>query len=148
TRLHPTGVAAMLLEPAAQRRPDGRAEEHDREVLDLAGLSQRERLEELVERAETARKDHESARVLHEHVLADEEVAELDAEVDVFVHGLLMRQLDVAAHRKPARFVAAAVDGLHEPGAAAGDHRKAAPGELGPQRHSRLVIRIIWLRTG
>ena len=67
--------------PAQYSRPD----EDDREVADLAGLDEGQRLEQLVERAEAAGQDHERVGVLHEHRLAGEEVAELDAEVDVRV---------------------------------------------------------------
>ena len=50
-------------------------------MADLVRLDQRERLEQLVERAEAAGEDHEAARVAHEHHLAREEVVELEAEV-------------------------------------------------------------------
>jgi len=42
-------------------------------------------------------------------VFRGEEVAELDAQIDVGIHRLLVRQLDVAADREPARLVAAPV---------------------------------------
>src|ERR1700747_2125637 len=108
----------MLAQPVEQTLPVRRAEKDDRKVLDLSRLRESERLEELIERAEAARKDDEPSGVLHEHVLADEEVAELDAEVDVLVQRLLVGKLDVAADRESAGLVAAAVDGLHDPGAA------------------------------
>ena len=63
-------------EPAHEPRPVGRAEQHDREVPDLAGLAQRRGLEQLVERAEPAGEDDERARVADEHHLAREEVVE------------------------------------------------------------------------
>ena len=92
---------------------------------DLAGLDQRQRLEQLVERPEAARQDHERVRVLHEHRLPGEEVVELDRHVDVGVEVLLHRQLDVAADRHPAGLVGPSVGRLHDPRAAAGDHREA-----------------------
>ena len=52
-------------------------------MADLAGLDEGQRLEQLVEGAEAAGQDHEPIGVLDEHHLAREEVAELDAEVDV-----------------------------------------------------------------
>jgi len=67
----------------------------------LARLRQGQRLEELVERAQAAWEDHESPRVLDEHVLAHEEVAELDAEVDVCIQLLLARQLDLQPTESP-----------------------------------------------
>ena len=61
--------------------------------------------------------------------LAGEEVAELDAEVDVGVEPLLVGQLDVAADRQAAALLAAAVGRLHDPRAAAGDDGVAGLGE-------------------
>ena len=71
--------------PVQQPGPVRPADQDDRELPHLAGLDQRQRLEQLVERAETAGQDDEAVGVLHEHDLAGEEVAELDAEVDVGV---------------------------------------------------------------
>ena len=80
--------------------------------------------------------------VLHEHRLAREEVAELDAEVDVRVEVLLVRQLDVAADRQAAalrqpRFAASMM-----PGPAAGDHRVARLGQLPADRRARARSRV------
>ncbi len=60
-----------------------RVEEDDRIELDLAGLDQRQRLEQLVERAEAARQDDEALGRLHEADLARVEVLEGVGEVDV-----------------------------------------------------------------
>ncbi len=65
-------------------------------MADRARLDQRERLEQLVERAEAAGRDDERARVAHEHDLAREEVAEAQGDVEVRVERLLVRQRDVA----------------------------------------------------
>ena len=54
-------------------------------LVTLRGLHQSQRLEQLVERAEPAGQADERLRVLHEHRLAREEVAEVDAEVDPLV---------------------------------------------------------------
>ena len=76
------GDVALAPRPASRSQstrpcPVRRAEQHDREVADLAGLAQRRRLEQLVERAEAAGEDDERARVAHEHHLAREEVVEV-----------------------------------------------------------------------
>src|ERR1700682_4790266 len=118
-----------LLQPIDEAGPVRGAKEHDRKVLDLSGLRERERFEQLIQRAQPARKYDEPARVLDEHVLAHEEVAELDPEVHVLVHRLLMRELDVAADRQPTRVVTTFVDRLHDPRPAAGDDGKSTPGE-------------------
>ena len=119
-RDHPVGESAAA-HPLEQRRPVRLADEHDREVEDLAGLDQGERLEQLVGRAEAAGEDAEALRGLHEHRLAGVEVVEDEAEVDVVVHPLLVRQLDSEADREPAAFAAAAVRRLHHAGTAARD---------------------------
>ena len=87
-------------QPVDEPLPVGAPEQDDREVADLAGLAQRGRLEQLVERAEPAREDDERARVAHEHDLAREEVVEVEADVDVRVLELLVRQLDVEPDRR------------------------------------------------
>ena len=111
--------------PAQQLGPVVLADQHDREVHDRPGLDQRQRLEQLVEGAEAAGEDHEAHRRLHEHRLARVEVLEAEPEVDVRVHPLLVRQLDVEADGEPAALLAAAVPGLHHARAAAGDDREA-----------------------
>src|SRR6266571_5463807 len=113
-----------VAQPVGEALPVLPAEENDREVLHLAGLDQRERLEQLVHRAVTAGKHDERGRVLHEHRLADEKVAEVDRPLHVRVETLLVRQLDVAADGQPVAFLTAAIRGLHDPRAAAGDDRE------------------------
>jgi hypothetical protein len=105
-------------------------EEHDREVQDLPHLDQRQRLEELVEGAEAAGEDHEPLGRLHEHGLARVEVVEREADVEVGVRPLLVRQLDIEADRDPTRFLRAAVRGLHHARPAAGHHGEARLREL------------------
>ena len=92
---------------------------------DLAGLDERQRLEQLVHRPVATGEDHEPVGVLHEHRLAREEVPELDPEIDVRVDRLLVGQLDVAADREAAALLAAAIRGLHDARPAAGDDRVA-----------------------
>src|SRR5699024_11405437 len=81
-------------QPVQQALPVVAAHQHHGEHVDLVGLHQAQRLEQLVEGAEAARHHHEAAGVLHEHGLAGEEVAEVDTEVDIVVHALLVGQLD------------------------------------------------------
>ena len=72
-------ASASLAHPVEQLAPVVRADEDDGEVEHLAGLDQRQRLEELVERAEAAGEDHEALGRLHEHRLARVEVLERHA---------------------------------------------------------------------
>ena len=50
---------------------------------------------------------------------------EVDADVAVVVERLLVRELDPEADARRADVLRAAVGGLHDPGAAAGDDRVA-----------------------
>src|SRR6266446_2240170 len=74
-------------------------EEHGNRTLELAGLRQRQDLEQLVERAEAAGKRNQGARQVREPQLAHEEVVELEAELrgDIGIGTLLLRQTDVEA---------------------------------------------------
>ena len=83
---------------------------------DSRRLDQRQRLEQLVQRAVAARRDHEGAGVADEHHLAGEEVAEAKPDVEIGVRRLLARELDVAADRQRTGVARAAVGGLHQPG--------------------------------
>src|SRR2546425_918024 len=121
----------LLTKPAEEPGPIRRAEQDDREVQHLASLDERERLEQLVERAEAPGEDHETLGVLHEHGLSHEEIAEVDPEVDVGVQLLLERELDVAADGETSGLAAAAVGRLHHARPAAGDDRESRPSELG-----------------
>ena len=64
-------AAAELL----KRAPVGVPDQNNRKIGDLARLNQRERLEQLVERAKPAGQRDERVRVLEQQHLADEEVA-------------------------------------------------------------------------
>ena len=77
------------------------AEEDDRDVLHAAGLAQRERLEQFVERAEAAGKHDQGLRPQQEVQLPHGEVVELEAQFgrDVGIGLLLVRQADVQADR-------------------------------------------------
>jgi hypothetical protein len=105
----------------------------------LAGLDQRQRFEQLVERAEPAREDHESLGRLHEHRLPRVEVVEGELDVEIRVLVLLVGELDVEADREPTAFLRAAVRGLHHARAAARDDRKAGLGEA-PANLARLLV--------
>src|SRR5258706_1956361 len=146
-RRHRASGEHDLVHPVQQTAPVLGAEQNDREVFDLSGLRQRERFEQLVKGSKAAWKDDEAARVLDEHVLAHEEVPELDTEVDVRIELLLARELDVAAHRKAAGLVAAAVDRLHHPRPTAGDDREASPRKGGTEGSAQRVVMVVRFGT-
>src|SRR5690606_16907528 len=120
-----------MANPVEQALPVGAAEGHDGEVLNLTGLHQPERLEELVHSAETARKDDEARRVFHKVDFAAEEVVEFEVDIHEPVETLLERQLDVEADGEvfvpaaPGAFARALVGGGHQSRPAAGDDRPA-----------------------
>src|SRR3990172_10808915 len=70
----------VLPEPVQEAAPVLGADEDHGEAADLFGLDERERLEQFIKGAETAREDHVSHGVFHEHELAHEEVTELDLD--------------------------------------------------------------------
>ena len=105
------------------------AVEDDGNLLHPPRLAEAERVEQFVERAEAAGKDHECRRPQDEVKLAHGEVVELEAQLgrDVRVGLLLVRQVDVEADAFGADFEGAAVGGFHDAGSAAGhDHELAA----------------------
>jgi hypothetical protein len=65
-----------VLEPFDHAAPEGRADQNQRNLAALAGLDQRQRFHQLVQRAETAGHHDIGAGKADEHVLAGEEVAE------------------------------------------------------------------------
>ena len=103
-------------------------------MVDLAGLDERQRLEQLVEGAEATGEDDERLRIFHEHRLAHEEVAEVGGQVDVGVDAGLVGQVDAQADRDALGFLGTPVGGLHDAGPAAGDHREALLGQPGSER--------------
>src|SRR6185295_944227 len=119
-----------LREEVEERAPVVRSHQDQREVPDLAGLDQRRALEDLVHGAEPAGQRDEGVRVLDQHDLADEKVAELEEAVDVRVRLLLFRQHDVAADRGAPGVLGTPVRRLHDPGAAA--RHDGEPGEREP----------------
>ena len=80
-------------------------------MVDLPGLHQRQRLEQLIEGAEAAGEDDEGLGVLHEHRLAHEEVAEVLGQVDVGVEAGLAGQVDGQADRDAVGLLGALVRG-------------------------------------
>ncbi len=122
------------------------SDQDDGELAHLVGLDQRERLEQLVERAEPAGEEDESLRSLHQHHLAGVEVAEGEGEVEKPVGLLLVRELDVEADREAPGLLRASVGCLHHAGAAAGDHREAGLGQQPAAQASAFVVRVAGVR--
>src|SRR5581483_9605344 len=71
------------------------SEKHDRKVVNLARLDQRECFEQFVERAETTGEDDEGVAIYDEHHLAHKKVFELQRQRQVLIRFLLVRQFDV-----------------------------------------------------
>ena len=119
-------------------------------LRELFRLDEGEDLEELVERAEPAGKDHECLRQVREPELPHEEVVELEVQPagDVRVRALFERQPDVQADRLASRLVRPAVGRLHDAGAAAGAHDEpvvfgaepAAPLREAARQHAGVLV--------
>ena len=130
------------------RFPESYAHEDDGEILDLAGLHKRGGLEHLVERTEPAGQDDEAVRVLHEHHLADEEVFELLADVQVMVRAFLLVEAYRAADGASAHVLRATARGLHDARAAAGHHGETDLSERTAHLHAHAIERALFRRAG
>ena len=115
---------------------------------DLAGLDERERLEQLVERPESARQHDERARVAHEHDLAREEVVEVDARgrrtwfIPCSNGRSMVRPTDRAPASRAPRLAASIA-----PGPAAGDDAEARLAERAADLARQLVARVVARRA-
>ena len=144
-RVDQVAVDELLGHPVEQARPVGSLHEHHRELGDLAGLDERERLEQLIQRAEAAGVHDERRRIAHEHQTSCEEVVELQGAVEVIVGDLLLRELDVEPDGGHPGVASAPVGCFHDARAAAGDDRVPGlaqppggrPGELVGRRPDR-----------
>src|SRR5437660_5386029 len=109
------------LQPLDQTFPVRRTDQRNGEMQDLSRLDQGESFEQLIGGPESSREDDESFRILDEHRLAHEEVAEVDPELYPSIQLLLEGKLDIAANGKAAAFRAPAVRGFHDPRPSSGD---------------------------
>ena len=108
----------------------------------LAGLDQRQRLEQLVERAEAAGEDDEALGRLHEARLARVEVLEGSPMSRYGFGSCSCGSSMLKPTESPPRLLRAAVRGLHHARAAAGDDGPAAPRRrAAPAARARLVRR-------
>src|ERR1035438_8653243 len=137
-----------VADPGQQPGPVLAADQHDRELRDLAGMDQGECLEQLVQGAEPARQHHERLRVLDEYGLADEEVPELQADLDIVIQPHLHGQLDAQAHRDTTNLRRALVGRFHDPGASPGDHGVAGLGERRRDALGQLIVGDVRLGPG
>jgi len=117
-------------------------------VLDGRRLDQGQCLEQLIQGPVPTRANDEGAGVAHEHHLAREEVAKAEAEVDVFVQTLLVRQLDVAADRQHAGVAGAAVGRFHQASTPSRDDRVARPAQFSRHLPDQPVVRMLRRRPG
>jgi len=121
--------------------PELRAVQDDHDLLrQLLGLHQRQDLEKLVHRSESARKDHQRLRQISEPELAHEEVMELEIQFirDIRIRVLLVRKTDVQSDGLASRIRSPAIGRLHDSRTAAGaDHEAvcAIPQRFGPVRY-------------
>ncbi|ALA56683.1 hypothetical protein NITMOv2_0244 [Nitrospira moscoviensis] len=111
--------------PFPKRPPD----ENHGEPDGLAGLKQRERLEQLIHRAEAAGKRDERFGADEEVHLAQGKIPELEAQLrrNVGVRPLLVRQGDVQADGFASRIRRPPICRLHDAGSTAGDDHVVAP---------------------
>ena len=106
-----------------------RADQHHGEVLDLAGLNQRQRFEQLVERADSSGQPDEGVRVLYSSIFRTKKCLAGDPAIEVRLRFLLVRQLDVAADRPAAGPRGRRDWPLPSARTAAGHHRESLGGQ-------------------
>lgn len=109
--------------------PEGPADQHDRQRLNLACLDQRQRLEQLVERAVAAGACDQRGGTQQEVQLAQCEVVKAETQIrrHVGVRVLLVRQRDIQSDRMRSDVERAAIGGLHDARTPAGHDREAIP---------------------
>ena len=108
-------------------------------------LDQSQRLEELIQGAETSRHHDEALGIAGEDGLAGEEILEIDAFVPVYVRvaALLHREHDVQTHALSATSGCSFVAGFHDAGTAAGNDTESTLGKLVCDFLSHYVIFVI-----
>jgi hypothetical protein len=72
-----TALDQHFVDPLRQSQPVFAARQDHREPMDLPRLHQRHRLEDLVQRPASTRKQHEHRGALHQHHLPHKEVTEV-----------------------------------------------------------------------
>ena len=91
---------------------------------------------------EAAGKSDELVRVLEQHQLSHEEVTKLHHAIEVCVRRLLRGQADVAADRRAACSLRAAVRRFHQAWAAARHHREPGFREARAGLLAEVVVRV------
>src|SRR5262245_44235396 len=125
--------------PIQQSLPVISPDENHGERLNLTCLDQRNRFEQFVECAESARQDDERDRVFHEHYFPHEEIAEVQQLVCINVRLLLERQFDIQPYRRRSGFGRALVRRFHHAWSTAGNHRVTIPPKECRDRLSSVV---------
>jgi len=134
--------------PVHQSLPEFGAEKHDGKRSDALGLNEHQRLGQFVQRAVAAGHGHVGRGIFDEHELANEEVAVVAADRQVFVRLLFQGQVDVQTDRGALGLQGALVGRFHESRAAAGDDRKARLDEEVGQLGRVFVERVFRLGAG
>jgi hypothetical protein len=129
--------------PVQQPIPVRAVEQNDRKVAHLPGLHQRQRLEQLIERTESAGEDHERLSILDQHHLAHEKIAERHRCIDIRIEMLFKGEFDIETDRPRSRFARATVARFHNAGSAAGNNRKTRLTKRPRHIHGRLIHRIV-----
>src|SRR3989338_3963962 len=114
-----------ILDECEQGRPKCLAKKDDWHFTDLVGLDKGQYLEKLIQSPESAREIDVHFRGIGQHRFTYEKVVELELVGQELIVSLAVRQIDVEADRRAARFICAFIGGLHPPRVPAGDDCKA-----------------------
>ncbi|MEN9801070.1 MAG: polymerase [Actinomycetota bacterium] len=107
-------IGHHVIELALKWGPERTSHENDREIRNLRGLDESQGFEQFVNGSEATGHHDECVGVLDHHHLANEEVLEVDADVEIVIGELLLRQLDVAADALTAGLSCPSIRGFHD----------------------------------
>ena len=131
-----------------ERAPETFAKEEHGHLGHFVFLHEDKEFGKFVHGAEPAGKENVDFGAHGEHDFSGEEIFELEQVSEVGVWVLFVREGDVEADGAPAIFVSAAVGGLHDAGAAAGDDGVAVLGKESAEISGGAIITIGFFEAG
>src|SRR3989344_4263211 len=105
-----------IIDECEQGRPKCLAKKDDWHFTDLVGLDKGQYLEKLIQSPESAREIDVHFRGIGQHRFTYEKVVELELVGQELIVSLAVRQIDVEADRRAARFICAFIGGLQTKG--------------------------------
>ena len=137
-----------VVDEITQIRPVGLAHNNDGKIPHLLRLDEREGFKQFVHGSKSPWHDHKTIAVFHEQGLADKEVIDRHATVEVGAGLLFEGELDVAANTRTSRIACPAIRRLHDAWSASGHYSESHPGNGRTHLAGKAVIGMILRETG